>query len=127
MPIRKTNFLFLTLLTACFLVLNFGMLTMHMDNTGRMTCPFFDSMSICPMDAFEHIAYFQNIFGAIPLNIFWFLIAFIAIILFFEGKTEHAGPKTLYRPPQRFKFGLSIFHKLSLAFSDGIIQPKLYA
>lgn len=135
--IGYSNFMSLSQKTTCSILIlatifyfSFGVATMNMDENGNMfDCPFADSATICLMDFSEHIATFQGIFRAIPSKIVLLLILVLAYLLILYSKSI---PR-IYSPPNNLdlvvknSLEIPIFNKLLLAFSDGIIQPKLYA
>ncbi len=120
----------LLVILVLILFFSFGMATMNIDNKGDMSnCPFMNSGAICQMSFSEHIATFQSIFRAIPSRIVLSLMLALAFLLVLCSKPI----SRIYSPPIKleyfikYDFQLSIYNKILLALSDGIIQPKIYA
>lgn len=112
-------------------VLGLGM-GMNVDEKGNMSdCPFMvDQGSLCPMGLFEHIAKWQQAVTVIPrpsANIF-LLFALLAAFSYFKITLQ---PKILpnkfgARSRARKESELRASNPLLAAFSDGILNPKIY-
>lgn len=110
----------------------FGLsLTMQVHEDGSMAnCPFMmEQSSMCKMPVGDHIAWWQQVFTAIPeLSSFLLLI-----LIFFVGLTFLIFQFTLAPPItrtletyQRNNPDIRLFNGLSVAFSEGILHPKIY-
>lgn len=120
-----------------FLVVNFwGLYSMPMDEHGKMTnCPFTNnSASLCHMSFIQHIAQWQLLFTATHgKNWFFSILTLLAalLIITFLSLVPKARDKLL---PQRFhdylykhKPEVKLFNNLVLVFSQGILNPRIYA
>ena len=119
-----------------FLVMSFwGLYSMPMDEHGKMAdCPFMnDSASLCQMSVTEHIARWQQLFTAIPEKnlLFSALILLTALLMVLFSIVPKIRDKLLF---QRFlhyfyrrKPEINLFNHLLLAFSQGILNPRIYA
>lgn len=101
---------------------------------GKMSdCPFMaNQTALCQMSATEHISQWQQTFLGIPTKTG--LLALVAILLAaviipfakpfsqFEKLTELAARLFAYHKARLVK----VFEPLLLAFSDGILNPKIY-
>ena len=107
---------------------------MSMNINGRMTnCPFMnDVSSFCQMGVFEHINKWQQFFTVIREKSL--LLSLFALLTFFKI-TSFAVFKKLYEKLKHQRFRkyfyrynpeMKVFNNLALAFSRGIIKPKIY-
>lgn len=106
--------------------------SMKMHEDGSMSnCPLMiGQSSICKMPVSEHISWWQQLFTAIPqLSSFLFLT-----FVLFTGLTFLIFQFTL-APPNALNFKvyrrsnphIKLFNYLSLAFSKGLLHPKIYS
>lgn len=111
----------------------FGMnLSMSKNTDGKMAkCPLINSSSsICQMGVLEHISKWQQVLQAIPSSAFFLF----ALGLLFIARSFYSRAYFLLSPPQRNSPRLyykehpdiNLFNSLLLAFSDGILHPKIY-
>jgi hypothetical protein len=124
-----------TLLLSFVFVMLLGLnLSMMMSNNGVMShCPFMDgSMSLCPMNAAEHINEWNAAFTAIPQNhlmqillsaVGFVFIAFALNNLFLVFRNVFI---VRYRRYQTDHPHIPLFNYFILVLAQGIIQPKLY-
>ncbi len=117
-------------------MLLFGISQMSMDMStmdGKANCPFGGhSMAICQMNPMEHIQEWQSMFTMLPaqntLLILFTLFAFLAI-----RKLSAWNKLSIPEPPLVYSSGrsgsannLQIFDPLKEAFSNGILNPKIF-
>lgn len=113
-------------------ILGIGM-GMEMTDGQMSSCPFTAGQeTICQMDITEHIAQWQQAFVGIPakgdtlaLAVLLFVVAlipFVKLHLQLEKLTELAARLFIYYKTQFVK----IFDPLLIAFSDGILNPRIY-
>lgn len=120
-----------------FLIMSFwGLYSMPMDEHGKMVgCPFtINSTSLCQMSFTEHIAKWQQLFIAMPnksLLFSAFVLLFVLLIALLPIIPKTRGEMML---PQRFRNHLykhkpeiKLFNHLLVTFSQGILNPKIYA
>lgn len=124
---KKAFVLFLAFL---LLAGSFGLshATMNMDMEGNMTdCPFMPGVSICTMTPMEMIAASQSLLSDVTLAQDPFLLLLLAGVLILTVFPSFLSPprsRIRYRIPKR---GLvARFDFLEEAFSDGILNPKLF-
>ncbi len=126
--------LLLVLLTFVFISL-FGMnLTMTMHKDGKMSnCPFMmnNSSSLCQMSVTEHMQKWQEMFAAIVSQASSFLLIYLVLFISFAYTlTQFTLAPPLTQIFQRYSKehpDIRAFNPLLLAFSNGILHPKLYA
>lgn len=102
----------------------------HGDMQGNMAgCPFMLGASICHMSLFEHIASWQTMFVATG-SVSNVLLALLSVFVFafFLSKYSYPPPRILgnMRIEQAKRRPLRFLETLDLAFSDGILNPKLF-
>lgn len=128
----RRNMMFFVLLSFAFMSF-FGM-SMGMEIMGGQmsSCPFMmGQAAMCHMDVAQHIAKWQQAFLGIPTqaNILAFAILLFAIVIFFIRPFFQLEELT------KFVARLYAYHKAHLlivcnpllgAFSDGILNPKIY-
>ena len=136
MRLTKSKCIIIFLEIIAFLVMSFwGLYSMPMDEHGKVThCPFMnDSTSLCQMSVTEHIARWQQLFTAIPEKnlLFSALILLTALLMVLFSIIPKIRDKLLF---QRFlhyfyrrKSEINLFNHLLLAFSQGILNPRIYA
>jgi hypothetical protein len=111
---------------------HFGM-TMSMDEHGNMAmsdCYMPGMTTLCKMNVFDHMAWWQSMFTSIPAqNILFSLLLLVAaaIVLFTWSRLAHSPPEKL---PMRFRFRqrnyIPLASPLQELFSSGILNPKLF-
>ncbi|MEK7149947.1 MAG: hypothetical protein AAB757_03205 [Patescibacteria group bacterium] len=104
---------------------NFGM------DMGMSYCPFADGMSVCNMNPFEYITAWQNMFTSLPQQQSLGLLLLVVLALFIGiGRIYR-----IYLPSKNLSRQFSYSHRqkyiltnsfLQDAFSNGILNPKLY-
>lgn len=132
---QKLTKLFPLIVLASFVwIAIFGVgMSMNAEEEGNMSgCPFAaGEASLCPMGVAEHIATWQQTITVIPKSyrsIILVLFAVLAISVF--SKLLHQ-PKILptklsTQSYRRRELELKAFSPLLAAFSDGILNPKIY-
>jgi len=111
----------------------FGMgIGMEMANGEMSSCPFMaDQTTMCQMNVAEHIAKWQEAVTGIPIKLLAFATTLLALA--FVGPIKlRAQPKELpafsARLLAHYKINLGkVFDRLLIAFSSGILKPKIYA
>ncbi len=113
-----------------FVVMNFGMDT---GMNGVMSrCPFADGMSVCNMSPFEHIAAWQSMFTSLPRQQQYIGSLLLLLLVSFLVVT---WIRNIYPPSKNLlRQFLYTRHKeytprgsfLQEAFSNGILNPKIY-
>ncbi len=117
----KLATLSLVLVVAVLLIFSFGPAMMHMDDHG--ICPVMGMSAICQMNPLEHLGKWQAMFTALPLEIilFAFALLFLLVNMTFVKLFARSPPP---RPNStQFNFFKS---PLQEAFSDGLLNPKIY-
>ena len=128
------QFKFLILVSAISLVSVFAFgpfVGMKMNSNGEMDgCPF--SMSaICPMGLFEHIGNWQSLF-MVTIQKMITLLSFIAfaLILLTRYRNSHKPPDIATQTHSLYWYHnpeIRIFNYLKEMFSQGILNPRIYA
>lgn len=117
-----------TLLFVIFFGLNLSMKTHEDGNMPK--CPFMmGQSSVCQMSTPEHILRWQQMFFALPQ-----LAYFLIVIAVFTFVFRFLIPQFTLAPPAFLNFRTyklnhpdsKLFNYLLLAFSDGILHPKIY-
>ena len=123
-PLILTSFLFASL---------FGIgVGMEMKDGQMSSCPFMASqVSICQMSVTEHISQWQQVFVGIPtktnLLALALLLLAIFVIPFAKSFTKIKQNELAIRLISYCKTAATkIFDPLLLAFSRGILNPKIY-
>ncbi len=131
----KNIFLLLAAIALIFISL-FGIIhassDMQMNGKGHMTGCFFDGHTeLCTMTLIEHIQTWRNLFTARPLKYgtFFVLLLGLAFAWFFSFRRHYLFDakrimRQKFRYFQRFVFPFSSL--LQEAFSQGILNPKIY-
>ena len=130
----KKQFVFILILLFLFLSV-FGMnMSMSMDKTGKMTnCPFMNgSSSLCKMGVTDHMSKWLQMFQAVSVSSIFslFVLGLFFIAWSFSQRTYFslAPPKTIsLKLYQKEHSDSNLFNNLLVAFSDGILHPKIYA
>ena len=135
MSLRKF-FIYLTIISIfTFLFINiFGLnMSMRMDKDGHMApCPFMnDKKTICSMSFTEHLAKWSSLFNTnLQINDLLATVVLLAtaIILVFCNpfRIALAALLCLHRYYRDKNPSLKVSNYLTLAFSDGILNPRLY-
>ncbi len=114
-----------------FLVMSFwSLFSMSFDMNGQMVnCPFMNGLSsFCQMSVSEHINQWQQFFkiikGGAPL-LYVFALLFIVLLSIYKKTNDALQRHRHYF--YRYKPEIKLFDNLALAFSDGLIHPKIYA
>ncbi len=112
-------------------IFGLGISMNNMDISGNMSnCPLMNGMlSICRMNAFEHIGAWQSVFTAtIPMLITLLLLAltllFVSSLLVNLSRANLLKGKFLSH--RRQNPSLQLFDHLRLAFRAGILHPKVF-
>jgi len=127
------RFIVLLSIVALLLIGGFGLnLSMPMQDDGEMVnCPLTnDSSSFCQMGVTEHIAKWQQMFQAVHFSgaFFIFLLGFVLAVWYLSQRAYFS-----LSPPMKLRFykkehpDIRLFDNLLLAFSGGILHPKIYA
>lgn len=89
--------------------------------------------ALCPMDALEHIAAWQNMFTAVPSQSEVLLLLFALLTLFLGAVFIHshhnlAPPKRLFKQVYflYYKQHVPVARSLQELFSGGLLHPQLY-
>ena len=135
MSLQKVKIIIVAGISA-FLLMGFWVLySMPMDERGKMAdCPFTNgSASLCQMRATEHIAQWQQLFTTTPgknllSSALALLVALLAVLF---PVIPRARNKLLLQKFRNYfykhKPEIKLFHHLLLAFSQGILHPRIYA
>ena len=124
----------LTFVLSFIIISNLGLnLSMNIDKQGHVThCPFMnDKDNVCPMTFSEHLLRWEEMFTATMKSKAFqsYLFVFLVAVLYFihqRSHTKQSNSDITYKYyKDRHKDSL-LFNYLTLAFSDGIINPKLY-
>ncbi len=107
-------------------------LSMSFHKDGQMSnCPFMTGQySICQMPAGNHISQWQQIFAATPplFNILLLSVIFFVGLSFLISQFALAPPNIFaFRTYSANHPESKLFNNLLLAFSDGILQPKIFS
>lgn len=104
---------------------------MEMNSKEEMSpCPFSGVTAICRMSPLEHITAWQKIFTALPLKnisilaILLLLAVFSIFFLWDLWSKNNLQAIPFHR--QRFRYGYVVRRKLQEAFSNGILDPKIF-
>ena len=122
-PFAFASFVFMSLLG-----LGIGM---EMKDGQMSSCPFaVGEASLCQMSITEHIAQWQQSFLGIPTNRGLLAFLLLVIILISFTKPFSSPPKLTQSAERLFAYQKAnfakIFDPLLSAFSDGILNPKIY-
>ncbi len=113
------------------LTATFGMKMVMMDDgdTAMADCPFMETGSLCQMTVAEHLRVWESLFVSVTHPEFLLaLLLVVAVTIGFVSLTLTGPPRFMIAVDQyRRRPDFALFKPLSLAFSDGIIQPKLYS
>ena len=121
---------------AAFLVMSMWTLFfMSFDVQGRMiNCPFMDdSSSVCNMTFGEHMNDWQRSFTTTPQKNFLLSLMLLLIAIQITGiisaviLLKHLPRPQIHYCFDRYRPEIKLFNTLALAFSKGVIHPKIYA
>jgi len=111
----------------------FGIISMlghDSEHGGMVTCPLMgDIASMCPMGGVGHIAAWQSVFAAMTPQaalVLLLIVAGLAAVVSVFVLRDHAPPPGPLFADDIQGVGLAPSHLL-LAFSRGILHPRLYA
>ena len=107
---------------------------MMMQDGTMQNCPFMGVTALCNMNLLEHLTAWQSMFNAIPASIasVFLLLSLLALVflaygrvreLFYESIDSLAVLVQLYA---RRSLAFAYANSLQQAFSDGILNPKVY-
>ncbi len=117
----KAITLSITLIIVTLLIFSFGSMVMNMD--GRGFCPVMGMSVLCQMNPLEHIGKWQVMFTALPLEIIFVVFALLFLMIYAAFKYSLVPPSLI-----RYEFSSFNFFRSPLqeAFSDGILNPKIF-
>lgn len=124
------------LFSLLLLLVSFGFAYFHIQSMSATDmpmpgCPFMSGQSVlCTMSPLEHIEVWQDIFTAIPTTEVLLLLSLILLALFTLHRLPSKWPqsilRTFYITKPRSTSRLSFSSYLAQAFSDGVLNPKLF-
>mgnify|MGYP007002409674 CR=1 FL=1 len=124
------------LFSLLLLLVSFGFAYFHIQSMSATDmpmpgCPFMSEQSVlCTMSPLEHIEVWQDIFTAIPTAEVLLLLSLLLLALYTLQRLPTKWPQPIfqafyiqqpYRTPR-----LSFSSYLAQAFSDGVLNPKLF-
>ena len=127
------NSIKLTVIICTIWILIFGFFQLEFgltSNKSEADCPFSaHSEAMCQMNPMEHIQEWQNAFTVLPtkniVSVFLFILAFILIGRFvFHNRFLVQRPSFLFL--KNIINSFRIFNPLKDAFSNGILNPKIF-
>lgn len=130
------NTLAIMLAGVFMLSVTFGMMIgMQTNEHGMMSnCPFMsEQASVCPMSAMDHIAKWQNLFMAVVLKstmlssfvfLLWAVVIFSCVRIYAKSIFS---PFAQSPPVTHHEQELTLHDYLVIAFSQGILNSRLYA
>lgn len=126
------RFIILLSVVTLLFIGGFGMnLSMSIQNDGKMSkCPLMvQSSSFCQMGIVEHISKWQEMFLAIPFSGALFLLFGLVFAVWHLSQRNYfsLSPPISLRLYKREHPDIKLFDNLLLAFSKGILHPKIYA
>lgn len=103
-------------------------MTMDDGSTEMAGCPFMETGSLCQMTVAEHLRVWESLFVAVTHPEFLFSLLLIFSVAAFVRVTLTGPPESLVVVDRyRRRPDIALFKPLLFAFSDGIIQSKLYS
>ncbi len=128
--VKPTKFLLVLSLIVFLLFLSFGFFHFSMSNESMTDCPLMGMSTFCQMNPLEHIAAWQILFTSLPaksaFNLLGFL--FLALIVSISLKNRWQNNELWQQFHFRIQRTESLIYKyLQEAFSDGILNPKIYS
>ena len=130
MNIRKlqTKIAIISVIVVPIVLLSSVSLGMAMRADGTMSnCLFGHDMGFCPMSLFEHIDVWQSMFIVILPVIVIFSSLLLNSFFTFLNKELIVFIKLLLKLYQKYKPDIPLFDYLKELFSQGILNPKIYA
>lgn len=102
--------------------------TMTAGGTMQQDCPYMGEVGYCNMNITEHLASWQNLFTTTlehlnPLSLLSLLTLFVLAYFFVDLLVRRRTERPLF---ERWRTR-ELFDPLQLAFSRGILHPKLYS
>lgn len=131
----KTYLFAVVLSLVLFYSFSFGpVMGMEVDKHGQMSaCPFTQASSICKMGVSEHLSLWQRMFTATLDNNAGLLVTIGLTVLFATSLALKFLEIDRHKELMAYKFYTyehqksSAFNKLIELFSQGILNPKIYA
>lgn len=125
------------LFSLLLLLVSFGFAYFHTQNMSAMDvpppgCPFMTEGQtvLCTMSPLEHIEAWQDMFTAIPATEILLLLSLLLFALFTLHRLPSKWPQPILQAfyiPQPYRTPrLSFSSYLAQAFSDGVLNPKLF-
>lgn len=110
-------------------------LGMQSDLHGTMPgCPFMSAQpTVCQMGVLEHITKWQQLFTAVfpesdmRVSLVLLLLTIVILALFSRGSHRAFAARALSPPMPKIAPEAKFFNHLIVAFSEGILHPKIYA
>lgn len=134
--LKSQKYVLNILVVIAFLVMSFWSLySMPMDENGMMVnCPFMNGfVSFCQMNLSEHINQWQQFFTVIREKSLFLLspvlLVFIPVALFTINARAHDKQQLQQSRNYLYQYRpeIKLFDCLLIAFSQGILNPKIYA
>ena len=100
-------------------------------NGEMLNCPFMGSGALCQMNPFQHIAEWQRLFTALPLNEAATILIIASLTFFIVNGLNYSGRADMFllfatnRQFHRVRF-LPFTKPLQEAFSSGILHSKVF-
>lgn len=124
----SNKFLVIYLVLAFTLISLFGLwnhYNMEMDSTGAVNTCNFVSQPACSMSVTKHVAMWQSFFTSPDISYLTFLFLLTIFIIVYFTTTKIL--KEILKICQYLKyFCVSLVNYLTQAFSQGILNPKVY-
>lgn len=127
---------FIGLFSLLLLLVSFGFAYFHTQSMLAMDmpmpgCPFMAGQSVlCTMSPLEHIEAWQDMFTVIPVVEILLLLSLLLLSLFTLHRLPSKWPQSILRafyiPQPHSVPRLSFSSYLAQAFSDGVLNPKLF-
>jgi len=116
------------LLVTATLGVKMMVMTMDDGDTTMAGCPFMATGSLCQMTVAEHLRVWKSLFTMVTHPEFLLTLLLIVAVTGFVSLTL-TGPPHVASAADRYRrrVDFALFRPLNLAFSDGIIHPKLYS
>lgn len=109
-----------------------GYLGMPQDTTGQMSsCPIMGAVALCEMSPLVHMAKWQNLFSALPERggAMFLAIVVLSLSMIFLLRRARYSPGLFVVPLWALgskAVSIPIPSTLQEAFSDGILNPKIF-
>lgn len=128
---------FMGLFSLLLLLVSFGFAYFHTQSMSATDipmpgCPFMNDSKpvLCTMSPLEHIEAWQDMFTAIPTTEILLLLSLLLFSLFTLHRLPSKWPQSILQTfyiPQPYRTPrLSFGSYLAQAFSDGVLNPKLF-